>query len=223
MEVMKIVCETQDGRTSLGEIDLRPTKAICVGRNYHAHAAELGHEVPTEPLIFMKPASSLNEAGQPIYRPGGFDRVDHEGELAIVIGKRASKIAAAEAGEYILGYTCANDVTVRALQQKGPWLRAKGMDSFMPIGPRIVTDLDPNDVEIVVRVNGETRQRGRTSQFIFSIPQVLEFITRDITLEEHDLVLTGTPAGVGNLAPGDTVEVEIEGIGVLKNPVVARS
>lgn len=219
---MKIVCETQDGRESLGEIDLRPSKAICVGRNYHAHAAELGHEVPREPLIFMKPASSLNEPGGPILRPDGYDRVDHEGELAIVIGKRASNINAADASDYILGFTCANDVTVRALQKNVPWLRAKGMDSFMPIGPRIVTDLDPSDVEISVRVNGETRQSGRTSQFIFSIPEVLAFITKDITLEKHDLVLTGTPAGVGNLAPGDTVEVEIAGIGVLSNPVVAR-
>lgn len=219
---MKIVCETRDGSPSLGEIDLRPTKAVCVGRNYHAHAAELGHEVPTEPLIFMKPASSLQEPGGAILRPTGYDRVDHEGELAIVIGKRAKNIKAADATDYVLGYTCANDITVRDLQTKGPWLRAKGMDSFLPIGPRIVTDLDPGDVSIAVRVNGETRQEGCTSQFIFSIPEVLEFITRDITLEEHDLVLTGTPAGVGNLAPGDVVEVEVEGIGILQNPVVAR-
>tara|TARA_R110002096_G_scaffold16898_3_gene57788 strand:- start:53618 stop:54280 length:663 start_codon:yes stop_codon:yes gene_type:complete len=219
---MKIVCETRDGRESLGEIDLRPSKAICVGRNYRAHAAELGHEVPTEPLIFMKPTSSMIGAGDPIHRPSGYERVDHEGELAIIIGKRASNIAAEDAADYILGFTCANDITVRDLQQKGPWLRAKGMDSFMPIGPRIVTDLDPSDLELSVRVNGEARQSGRTSQFLFSIAEVLAFITKDITLEEHDLVLTGTPAGVGNLAAGDSVEVEIEGIGVLKNPIVAR-
>ncbi|MCP4446435.1 MAG: fumarylacetoacetate hydrolase family protein [Myxococcales bacterium] len=219
---MKIACETRDGRESLGEIDLRPSKAICVGRNYRAHAAELGHDMPTEPLIFMKPASSLSEAGKPIHRPCGYERVDHEGELAIVIGKQAINIDLAHADDYILGYTCANDITVRELQKKGPWLRAKGMDSFMPIGPRIVTDLDPSDVAVTVRVNGETRQDGRTSQFIFSIPEILAYITRDITLEEHDLVLTGTPAGVGNLAPGDSVEVEISGIGVLCNPVLAR-
>jgi len=219
---MKIVCETRDGRESLGEIDLRPSKAICVGRNYRAHAAELGHEVPTEPLIFMKPATAMIGMGATICRPDGYDRVDHEGELAIVIGKRASHIEAANAADYILGFTCANDITVRDLQKKGPWLRAKGMDTFMPIGPRIVTDLDPSDLEVSVRVNGETRQEGRTSQFIFPIAEVLAFITRDICLEEHDLVLTGTPAGVGNLAPGDSVEVEISGIGVLRNPVVAR-
>ncbi len=222
MGSMKIVCETQDGRESLGEIDLRPSKAICVGRNYRAHAAELGHSVPTEPLLFMKPTSALIASGQPIYRPQAFERVDHEGELAIVMGQRASKIVAADANDYILGYTCANDITVRDLQKSGPWLRAKGMDSFLPIGPRIVTDLAPSDVAVQVRVNGERRQIGRTSQFLFSIAEVLEFITRDITLEKHDLVLTGTPAGVGNLAPGDSVEVEIDGIGVLKNPVVAR-
>ena len=220
---MKIVCETQDGRESMGEIDLRPSKAICVGRNYRAHVAELGHEVPTEPLIFMKPTSSMTATGDPICRPKGYERVDHEGELAIIIGKRASNIAAEDAGDYILGYCCANDVTIRDLQGKGPWLRAKGMDSFMPIGPRIVTDLDPSDVELSVRVNGETRQSGRTSQFLFTIPEILAFITKDITLEEHDLVLTGTPAGVGNLVVGDVVEVEIGGIGILSNPVVARA
>ena len=219
---MKISCETRDGRTSLEEIELQPSKAICVGRNYRAHAAELGHDVPTEPVLFMKPASALNEGGRPIVRPPGYQRVDHEGELAIVIGQRAHNISPQDAADYILGYTCANDVTVRDLQQKGPWLRAKGMDSFLPIGPRIVTDLDPSDLAIEVRVNGELRQTGRTSQFLFSIAEVLAFITKDITLEAHDLVLTGTPAGVGNLSVGDVVEVEIEGIGVLSNPVCER-
>lgn len=219
---MKISCETQDGSTSLAEIDLKPTKAICVGRNYRAHAAELGQEVPTEPLLFMKPVSALRAAGEEIFRPTQYERVDHEGELAIVIKKRATKVLAADAADYILGYTCANDVTVRDLQKKGPWLRAKGMDSFLPIGPRIVTDLDPADLSLVVRVNGEQKQSGRTSQFLFSIAEVIEYITKDITLEAHDLLLTGTPAGVGNLSPGDVVEVEIDGIGVLRNPVVAR-
>ncbi len=219
---MKLVVETQDGAHSLGEIDLRPTKAICVGRNYSAHAVELGHEIPTEPLIFMKPVSAIVPAQDAILRPAGYDRVDHEGELAIVIGKRASKLSQEEAVDYILGYTCANDITVRDLQGSGPWLRAKGMDSFLPIGPRIVTDLDPADLQIEVRVNGQSRQKARTSQFIFSIAKVLEFITAEITLEPHDLVLTGTPAGVGNLQVGDSVEVEIEGIGILKNPVRAR-
>lgn len=219
---MKIACETRLGTPSLGEIDFSPGKAICVGRNYRAHAAELGHEVPGEPLIFMKPSTAIVSAEAPIYRPAGYERVDHEGELAIVIGKRASRIAAEEATDYILGYTCANDITVRDLQKSGPWLRAKGMDSFLPIGPRIVTDLDPSDLSLQLRVNGEVRQSARTSQFIFGIPEILAFITRDITLEPHDLVLTGTPAGVGNLSPGDRVELEIEGIGVLANPVEER-
>ena len=217
---MKFLCGTRDG--SVQEIDLQPSKAICVGRNYSAHAAELGHDLPSEPLLFMKPTSAIIGPGEPIRRPSGYERVDHEGELVIVIGKRASNISAEEASDYILGYTCANDVTVRDLQQKGPWLRAKGMDTFLPIGPRIVTDLDPSGLGIEVRVNGESRQSGRTSQFIFPIAEVLAFISKDITLEPHDLVLTGTPAGVGNLSPGDVVEVEIEGIGVLSNPVVAR-
>ena len=217
---MKILCGT--GAGSGQEIDLQPSKAICVGRNYSAHAAELGHDLPSEPLLFMKPTSAIIGPGEAIARPSGYERVDHEGELVIVIGKRASNISAEEASDYILGYTCANDVTVRDLQQKGPWLRAKGMDTFLPIGPRIVTDLDPSDLGIEVRVNGESRQSGRTSQFIFAIAEVLAFISKDITLEPHDLVLTGTPAGVGNLNPGDSVEVEIEGIGVLSNPVVGR-
>lgn len=218
---MQMRCESGDGSRSV-LIELRPTKAVCVGRNYSAHAAELGHQLPSEPLIFLKPVSAIIGPGEPIERPAGYERVDHEGELVIVIGKRASKISAEEAADYVLGYTCANDVTVRDLQQSGPWLRAKGMDTFLPIGPRIVTDFDPSDVAIDVRVNSELRQQGRTSQFIFSIAEVLAFISKDITLEPYDLVLTGTPAGVGNLSPGDLVEVEIEGIGVLSNPVVGR-
>ena len=219
---MKIRCENAKGHAAPGDIELLPSKAICVGRNYAAHAAELGHTLPTEPLIFMKPASALCANGAAILRPTEYDRVDHEGELTIVIGKRARNIRPEEAFEYILGYTCANDITVRDLQKDGPWLRAKGMDTFMPIGPRIVTDLDPGNLRVQVRVNGELRQDARTEQFIFSIPQILAYITRDICLEPHDLVLTGTPAGVGNLVPGDEVEVEIEGIGILRNPVEAR-
>lgn len=219
--LVQISCETRDGTPTPGLIDLLPTKAICVGRNYQAHVAELDNAVPTEPLLFMKPASALCGHGDAIRRPD-YERVDHEGELAIVIKKRAQNISASQAMDYILGFTCANDVTVRDLQKQGPWLRAKGMDSFLPIGPRIVTDIDPADLQLQVRVNQQLRQQGRTSQFIFKIPEVLAYITKDITLEPHDLVLTGTPSGVGNLAPGDEVEVEIEGIGVLRNRVVSR-
>ena len=219
---MNIRCESANGLAAPGDIELLPSKAICVGRNYRAHAAELGHALPTEPLLFMKPASSLCAPGTSILRPTEYERVDHEGELAIVIGKRARDIHPDEAYDYILGYTCANDITIRDLQKDGPWLRAKGMDTFLPIGPHIVTDLDPSNLRLQVRVNGVLRQDARTEQFIFSIPEILAYITKDICLEPHDLVLTGTPAGVGNLMPGDEVEVEIEGIGVLRNPVDAR-
>lgn len=219
---MKIRCESAKGQASPEVIELLPSKAICVGRNYRAHAVEMGHTLPSEPLLFMKPASALCADGSTIMRPTEYERVDHEGELTIVIGKRARNIRPEEAFDYILGYTCANDITVRDLQKDGPWLRAKGMDTFMPVGPRIVTDLDPSNLRVQVRVNGALRQDARTEQFIFSIPEILAFITKDICLEPHDLVLTGTPAGVGNLLPGDTVEVEIEGIGVLRNPVEGR-
>ena len=205
-------------------VPVRPSKILCVGRNYAEHAAELGHDVPAEPLIFMKPPSSLIGSGEAIVLPAISERVDFEGELAVVIGRRCRNVAEADAMGVIGGYTILNDVTARDLQKKdGQWARAKGFDTFAPCGPRLVTDLDPTDLAIKTLVNGELRQAGRTSQFIFSIPRVIAFISRAMTLEEGDVISTGTPSGVGPLKPGDTVEVWVEGIGSLINPVRAEA
>lgn len=202
-------------------MNLQPSKIVCVGQNYHAHAAEMGKGVPEEPLLFLKAPSALAGAGEPIVRPSGYTRVDFEGELALVISRRARRVEAARALDYVLGFTCVNDVTVRDLQTKdGQWMRAKSFDGFCPLGPSITAGLDPSDLRLVTRVNGVVKQDSSTSDLIFSVPVVIEFITRYMTLEPGDVVSTGTPAGVGNLSPGDTVEIEIEGVGVLSNPVI---
>ena len=204
-------------------VDLQPSKVVAVGRNYLAHARELGHEMPDEPVIFLKAPSALLAPGEAILRPMSHERVDYEGELAVVIGKRARAVKANDAMEFVLGLTCANDVTVRTLQKpSGPWGRAKGFDTFCPLGPRIVSGLSPADLALTTRLNGTTVQSARTSDVAFAVPFLLEFISAEMTLLPGDVVLTGTPAGVGNVVPGDVVEVEIEGIGVLENPVAAR-
>jgi len=201
-----------------------PSKIVCIGRNYVEHAKELNHAVPVEPLIFLKPPSSLIGPGQEIRRPNALSqRVDFEGELGVVIGRRCYRL---EAGDdvkpYILGYTCINDVTARDLQQKdGQWSRAKGFNTFCPAGPVVKTDLDPwKGVAIQTRVNGQVRQDGTTADFIFPLDRVIRFISQVMTLEPGDLIATGTPAGVGPLQPGDVVEVTAEGVGTLTNPVV---
>ena len=197
-----------------------PSKIICVGRNYRDHAKELGNEVPTEPLLFFKPPSSLLKPGGVVRMPAASARIDFEGELALVIGKRVSKLAAdADWREVIRGYTLANDVTARDLQKKeAQWTRAKGFDTFCPVGPFVSDEVDPGDgLQIETRVNGELRQQGSTLDFIFSIPALLSYITTAITLEPGDLILTGTPPGVGPLSPGDRVDVSIPGLGVLTN------
>jgi 2-keto-4-pentenoate hydratase/2-oxohepta-3-ene-1,7-dioic acid hydratase in catechol pathway len=197
-----------------------PSKIICVGRNYRDHAKELGNEVPAEPLLFFKPPSSLLKPGGVVRMPAASARVDFEGELALVIGKRTSKLAPdADWRSVVRGYTIANDVTARDLQKKdGQWTRAKGFDTFCPVGPIVSDELDPEiGLTVETRVNGELRQHGSTLDFIFSIPALLSYITAAITLEPGDLILTGTPAGVGPLAPGDRVEVSIPGLGVLPN------
>jgi 2-keto-4-pentenoate hydratase/2-oxohepta-3-ene-1,7-dioic acid hydratase in catechol pathway len=197
-----------------------PSKIICVGRNYRDHAKELGNEVPAEPLLFFKPPSSLLKHGGIVRMPAASERVDFEGELALVIGKRVSKLAPdAEWRSVVRGYTIANDVTARDLQKKdGQWTRAKGFDTFCPVGPIVSDEVDPEAGLIVeTRVNGDLRQHGSTRDFIFSIPELLKYISAAITLEPGDLILTGTPAGVGPLKAGDVVEVSIPGLGVLTN------
>jgi len=206
-----------------------PSKIVCVGRNYRDHARELGNDIPTEPLLFLKPPSSLLNPGDPILIPPQSKRVDYEGELAVVMGARCSRLSEGEdIRPYIFGYTCLNDVTARDLQKTdGQWTRAKGFDTFCPVGPAIVTL--PQDGErpwhglrVETRVNGTVRQQGNTSDFIFSLDDILRAITAVMTLEPGDIVATGTPAGVGPLAAGDRVSVTIAGIGTLENPVLTR-
>lgn len=205
------------------EIDLVPSKIIGIGVNYRAHAVEMGKGIPEEPLMFFKPRSAMLPPGGAIERPEGFERVDYEGELGVVIGRQARRVTRADALAYVLGFTCVNDVTVRELQKKdGQWARAKGFDTFCPIGPRIVAGLDPSNLRITTRINGEVRQDSSTADLIFDVPALIAFVSAHMTLEPGDVISTGTPSGVGNLAVGDRVEVEIAGIGVLANTVVAR-
>jgi len=199
-----------------------PSKVVAVGRNYAAHAAEVGGEVPEEPLIFLKPSTSVSGPGDPIPLLPISLRVDYEGELVVVIGRLARHVRAEDAYRYILGYTCGNDVTLRDLQKTdGQWARAKGFDGSCPLGPWIETVLDPNDVRVQTRVNGETKQFASTSDMVFGVATLIEFVTTFMTLLPGDVIMTGTPEGVGKLEPGDRVEVEIEGIGVLANTAMS--
>ena len=201
---------------------VQPSKIVCVGRNYREHAKELGNEVPTEPLIFLKPPSSLIGPGQTIIRPSISNRVDHEGELGVVIGKTCRHLGADEdVKPYILGYTCVNDVTARDLQKKdGQWTRGKGFDTFCPVGPIVSDEIDPwSGVTVETRVNGELRQQGTTRDFIFPLDVVLRYISAVMTLFPGDLVATGTPSGVGPLIAGDQVSVSAEGIPALLSSV----
>jgi 2-keto-4-pentenoate hydratase/2-oxohepta-3-ene-1,7-dioic acid hydratase in catechol pathway len=203
---------------------VEPSKILCIGRNYRDHAAELGNDVPAEPLLFFKPPSSLMAPGAAIRLPPQSSRVDYEGELAIVIGRSATGLRDEDdASAYIRGYTIVNDVTARDLQKTdGQWTRAKGFDSFCPCGPVVVDGLDiAGGVLVETRLNGERKQHGSTRDLIFSIGKLLVYITAAITLEPGDLIPTGTPAGVGPMHAGDTVEVEIAGLGTLRNPVAA--
>lgn len=198
-----------------------PSKIVCVGRNYAAHAAELGNDVPKEPLIFLKPPTSIVGPGEPIVLTKYSNRVEHEGELGLVVGRRAAHLSDSDdALSYLCGYTCVNDVTARDLQKADvQFTRAKGFDTFCPVGPHIEAELNAADVLVECRVNGTVRQSGRTSLMIFSPAFVVQWISRMMTLEPGDLIATGTPAGVGPLLAGDTTEVSVEGIGVLSNPV----
>jgi 2-keto-4-pentenoate hydratase/2-oxohepta-3-ene-1,7-dioic acid hydratase in catechol pathway len=199
---------------------VRPGKIVAVGRNYAAHARELGNDVPPEPILFLKPPSSLLDPGGTIRRPPSSSRVDYEGELAIVVGRRARHVSRDGWRDFVLGFTCANDVTARDLQKKDvQFTRGKGFDTFCPIGPWIETDVDPSDLGIVTRVNGMVRQNGRTSQMVFDCGALIAFISEVMTLEPGDVILTGTPEGIGPLEVGDVVEVEIEDVGTLTNLV----
>ncbi len=193
-----------------------PTKIVCIGRNYAAHAKELGHDVPAEPLLFLKPPSALLGPGGAVALPPESVRVEHEAELAVVVGRRAKNLAKDEALSYVYGYSCACDVTARDLQRKDvQFTRAKSFDTFCPIGPWIETELDSAAVSIACRVNGETRQDGNTRDMIFDVPTVVAYVSRMMTLEPGDVLLTGTPEGVGPLVAGDSLQVEIAGVGAL--------
>lgn len=200
-----------------------PTKILCVGKNYEDHAAEFDGEVPEEPLVFMKPATSVIGPNQSVVHPRLSTEVHHEAELAVVISRPARNVKAEDASLYVFGYTAANDVTARDLQRKdGQWTRAKGFDTFCPLGPAIETELDPLErLAVICRVNGEVRQAGFTSDMVFGVAEVIEYITAFTTLLPGDVVLTGTPSGVGKVEPGDVMEVEVDGIGTLTNPVVS--
>ncbi|MGA2369767.1 MAG: fumarylacetoacetate hydrolase family protein [Candidatus Korobacteraceae bacterium] len=203
-----------------------PGKIVCIGRNYREHAKELDHPIPTEPLIFLKPPSSLIGPGDEIRRPAELSqRVDYEGELGVVIGRRCYCLRESDdVKPYVVGYTCVNDVTARDLQNKdGQWTRAKGFDTFCPVGPVVAEGLDPwKGVRVQSRVNGELRQNGTTADFLFPLDVLVRFISQVMTLEPGDVIATGTPAGVGPLKAGDAVEVTVEGVGTLSNPVVDR-
>jgi 2-keto-4-pentenoate hydratase/2-oxohepta-3-ene-1,7-dioic acid hydratase in catechol pathway len=199
-----------------------PSKLVCVGKNYAAHAAEFGMEVPEEPLLFLKPSTAVIGPGDPIELLPISRRVDYEGELAVVFGRIAKHVRAEDASRFILGFTCANDVTLRDLQRADDqWARAKGFDGSCPIGPWVETEVDPTDVVVETRVNGEVRQHASTSDLAFGVATLIEYVTTFMTLLPGDLLLTGTPDGVGKLADGDEVEVEVEGVGVLRNRAVA--
>jgi 2-keto-4-pentenoate hydratase/2-oxohepta-3-ene-1,7-dioic acid hydratase in catechol pathway len=199
-----------------------PSKVVCVGKNYAEHAAEFGMTVPEEPLLFLKPSTAVIGPNDPIRLLPISKRVDYEGELAVVIGRLAHALRAEDASRYILGFTCANDVTLRDLQKTDDqWCRAKGFDGSCPLGPWIETELDPGELRVETRLNGEVRQGGITSDMVFGIAELLEHITSFMTLLPGDVLLTGTPEGVGRLADGDVVEVEVDGVGTLTNPVVA--
>ncbi len=198
-----------------------PSKIVAVGLNYRDHANEMGEEIPDTPKIFIKPSTAVIGVEEPIVMPEMAGRVDYEAEIAVVIKKKTKNISADEAKQYILGYTCLNDVTARDLQSyDGQWTRAKSFDTFAPIGPCITDEIDPNNVEIKLLLNGEEKQHSNTSNFIWQIDELVSFISQIMTLLPGDIITTGTPAGIGSMKKGDCVEVEIEGIGVLKNTVV---
>lgn len=213
------------GKLPLGQCKLlapcTPTKIVCVGKNYAEHAREMGAEPPGFPVLFIKGANTVNRPEGALHAPDFVERLDYEGELGVVIRRKAKDVKARDFADYVLGYTCLNDVTARDVQRHdGQWTRGKSMDGFCPIGPWVVDDVDPSVLKLETRLNGKTVQQGYTGDFITPVPQLIEFITASMTLEAGDVVATGTPVGVGPMIPGDRVEVDIEGVGVLKNHVI---
>jgi 2-keto-4-pentenoate hydratase/2-oxohepta-3-ene-1,7-dioic acid hydratase in catechol pathway len=197
-----------------------PSKVVAVGLNYRPHAQEFNQTPPSIPLIFLKPSTSVIGPDEPIIMPRNWKRVDYEGELGIVIGKKAKSVSEAKARQYVLGYTCFNDVTERQFQKDdGQWTRGKSFDTFAPIGPWIETEIEPDDLKLETYLNNELRQSGRTIELIFGVSKLISFISEVMTLLPGDVIATGTPAGIAPMKPGDVVEVKIEGIGVLRNPV----
>ena len=201
-----------------------PSKIVALGLNYRDHAVELGLPLPEEPLLFLKPPSAVIGPGETILLPPESKRVDYEAELAVVIGRKARRVSPEEALDFVLGYTCFNDVTARDLQQKdGQWTRAKSFDTFAPFGPWIETELDPGALRVRSYLNGNLKQDSSTKELVFSVPEIISFVSNIMTLLPGDVIATGTPPGIGPLSPGDVIEVEIEGIGRLKNLVRPES
>ncbi len=219
---------TRTGRTVLiGDVKIlppcEPSKIIAAGLNYHAHAAEAGKTAPAEPLIFLKAPSSVIAHKEPVVLPSTEHKIDHEAELVAIIGKRCRRVKKENALEYVLGYTCGNDVSDRTIQRRdGQWCRAKSFDTFTPLGPFIETGIDPGNLEIKCLVNGEVRQHSNTSNMVFSIQALIEIASDAMTLLPGDIVMSGTPEGVAPLKPGDTCEVYIEKVGTLQNPVIFK-
>lgn len=202
------------------EVPSEPTKIVAVGLNYSDHAKEFGGEQLPDPIIFLKPTTSLLPHGGAVICPKSSERVDYEAELAVIIKKTAKNVSAEEAKNYIFGYTCANDVTARDLQKKdGQWTRGKGFDTFCPVGPTVETDITPDNLDICLTLNGETKQEGNTNMMMFSCAELVSYISGIMTLLPGDIIITGTPAGIGPMKPGDSVSVTVEGIGTLTNPV----
>ncbi len=223
------VISAEDETLALDEVKLlapvEPSKIVCVGRNYLEHAAELGNTVPEQPLLFLKAPSAIIAHEEPIELPPESSQVEHEGELAVVIGRVARRLSDADDPlSFVFGYTCVNDVTARELQRKDvQFTRAKSFDTFCPVGPHIETEIDPEDLAVTTRVNGQVKQHARTSQMAFSVKFLVKYISHAMTLFPGDLIATGTPAGVSRLHAGDCVEVEVEGVGVLRNSVTSVS
>jgi len=216
----------QEHALALDEVKLlapvAPSKVVCVGRNYREHAAELGNKMPDEPLLFLKAPSAVIAPGEQIELPSASQQVEHEGELGVVIGRRAYKVSPEDDPlSYVFGYTCVNDVTARDLQRKDvQFTRGKSFDTFCPVGPWIETELDASNVAVETRLNGEVKQKGNTADMAFRVPFLIRYISEIMTLYPGDLIATGTPAGVSRMKRGDTVEVEVSGIGILRNPVI---